>query len=922
MQASGVQPKPSFHDSSAHLRNTAIAVAMAKKMAKEMAKEMAKKISLQITEAEPSVTHTFYSKNVKVTSSDGQLQVQVNGPEVKGGDIASVGFATTDPAQIERLYAYGVPSTSGLSLTAQAIVTIGKGRQDILNDAEKGYVTQHVDLKIFTIDFSQSLLRSLQGFERNLFNRHSDDLLTSAIHTAIDAVMTKYDEILSSSAFEHITPNHIQPTIDRLKKLATEVDSAKKDPIKLKAILQKMTKEVVSFGQNLNLVFSQDSGFNSFTPGRLQNHFEDALKGVNVFPLTDWERPVAYEHQGLVDPRAPVATAAAPHVFLSHLHKADPKVMQLALKDIIAAPENRRADLSGNVSTRRVVKSPGWQNVGDALFVGLKGFRRNILIKFFPKIWTGLKFIVNALGVNPAKELVKGGTAGFNRKLSEFNAEVFPKVVTAANSDMAKPLLAGAAADTDAIPAAAQGPKIFYPDYALIRTASKTPFGALAKGFDMFLSAFSHQVYGKSPLLGLAYTAVMIPTVGAVVLPHMFASTTLSKEFIHAVMTVAKATAKTGTTMDTLISGVATGSTFGHGATVLIDGIAYGRESMLATGLKLLSEHPIEAAMLVFGAYFLGKEAAKHMAMFGKELGTVPELAEFFVGLKIGLAAFGSVLPPEKHIILCDAGPAELLRQLNQLQANGNKIPVEVSERIANLPAEKKIELVQFCKKNKIKVDPIKALLYPPAARTVLGETAFRLAKVVMRPVLIVAAVLGAVINFFRPKTAGRMLSFAVGEAYNFVARDIVRDIVLDLGKALPHAGYSLLKFVGAIGRSTITGIARLGMLVGKLIESPFKKRGQSAEGLAKASAGAAEGGSTLTTLKDRLKSRPALESSVIVQAKASVARTVNGIVIDGQMIVDKLGKAVSCCSNQYHTSTAFASFQARPQATTTPTPG
>ena len=499
--------------------------------------------------------------------------------------------------------------------------------------------------------------------------------------------------------------------------------------------------------------------------------------------------------------------------------------------------------------------------------------------------YTRLGTIVADLGrraiTKPVTENIEGGLVSIREKLAELDNHLNDDTTLSASNLFA--LSKGSYREDEhtisshrAIvssaeriePAAAPGlqshsdalePTLLYPSYALTVHGSNTLLGAAAHGAQAFTDTFVHNIHGKHPIIGAIYSILGASTAGAVWFgfggPH-FAGAMLEMS----------AAVSSGTTF----GGVSTGSTVGQISAAIAEAIVHGHESWLARGLDLFSKNPLTITSGMVSGFAIGYVITEvaHIPFISSylehELGSIPEIAQFFAGLKIAAVSFEIFLPPGHRTIMKGKGLPDINKELQANDALLSKIlqtwndflpflaeeqkePLRIrlgvasrfkiyqdrlnacipdliedgtflklGDALAYLSSDKKFAILSACKSFE-QHHQLHGLLFPPATRSVIGETIFRIAR---PPVRIAAAAYFATKAVTWDSQNGkviRTLRFAGNEVVRAIVNDIGKDLVVDALKALFELASTATTGTARVVKSTLV-VAPLS-LIAKIIK-------------------------------------------------------------------------------------------------------
>lgn len=503
--------------------------------------------------------------------------------------------------------------------------------------------------------------------------------------------------------------------------------------------------------------------------------------------------------------------------------------------------------------------------------------------------YSRLGTIVMTLGkraiTRPLVDNVAGGLVSFHEKKAELDNYLHPKLFKpsqlfdlrqrptsnplpqSAERPVSSPRAFGA-------PLAVGGllrPRLLYAPYVLNDHGSSTLLDAAAHGAESFADIFVHHIYGKNPIIGLIYSGLFATS--AIAVWFGLGVGVGGHEIAGAMLKMSSAISN-----GTAFGGISVGSTVAQVGAGLAELIAHGHESWIATGLKTFSENPftITAAMIFgFSIGYVITEVA-HIPFISEyladDLGSIPEFAQFFVGLKVAAVSFEIFLAPTERKILQSPrlSAIPMVEDKNEflkvLQAGKDFLPFLSDHQkralVARLPSEaafdiyctrinakikdliqdgtflrlggdlaylsddKKFAILNACKTYKDH-QALHGLLFPHAKRSVVGETLFR----VLRPPVRILAAVGIAASAV---TYHAYCRDKVGQRLRFAGKEVVRAVVHDIGvsllgdsvKASFKMSRTLLKVLARMGKSTLVAfgsIAAKGKKISVLAGRGFK---------------------------------------------------------------------------------------------------
>ena len=780
------------------------------------------------------------------------------------------------------------------SLIAKLIASLGNYRLDILKRAKKGFETELYSQKLKITVFSQRLFAALLPFERLIHtpDRQMDTVLTS-IKEEITALYNHlnrehYGPFLK--AMLQSTKDELFSKIEAFRKKALSIDSEAG-----KKLLIGIARLITRQGQTLNRTITEDDVHSrAVLRGNLNNYFEDCLKIINKFNY-DFGR-VFPQHQGLLPDMLVVEGETSQGLVLSDLMGIrDLDALALIIDDIRQPEEKRRADLSDTLEISRlkdplpIVTNPKWHGIGRSLGLGAQRFGLeagyiitdtvripvaiskaikhaltiapstdtrtptpeattqtaiNITSYYFTTAivekvkrphspwYSRLGNIAVTLGkravTRPVTENIQGGLVSLGQKLAEFDNYLRDDTLSASSvfvlpEEQREP----ASAPEPQSRNHALQPTLLYPPYALNNHGSNTLLGAAAHGADSFTDTFVHNIYGKHPIIGAIYSILAASTAGAVWFGFG------GPKYAGAMLEMSAAVSS-GTTF----GGVSTGSTVGQISAAVAEALIHGHDSWVARGLDLFSKNPLTITAGMVSGFAIGYVITEvaHIPLISSyldhELGSIPEIAQFFAGLKIAAVSFEIFIPPAHRTIMAYKKLPDIKKELQEndvlllktLQTWNDFLPflaedqkaalrrrmgqatafniyqsrlnacipeliedgtfLKLGDALAYLTNDKKFTILSACK-NHEQHHQFHVLLFPPATRSVVGETIFRIARPPTRIAAAAYIATKAVTWDSQNGKVTRTLQFAGNEIARAIVYDIGEDLVVDALKAL-----------------------------------------------------------------------------------------------------------------------------------------
>ncbi len=247
---------------------------------------------------------------------------------------------------------------------------------------------------------------------------------------------------------------------------------------------------------------------------------------------------------------------------------------------------------------------------------------------------------------------------------------------------------------------------------------------SIVRGLNGFGSVFSHNIYAKDPLGGLAFTATYLLGIGMIYLPAYSASI-FGSNLVNSFNTISYAMASSP-----LGAAVAGGSTLAEASIVAWDGLLHGPSGIALNALYQVGEDPITIAAYGAAAYAVGYLLVNGIAghkipvlsdMLAEDLGTDPSTGYPIIGAKVALMGYEALLThpelehklPDLQQLLQEIDYGEHEKQLKQfkliiwLAGHAKMLPkLDAQHRFALI---RQIELLF----NKAESESLKKLFYP-----------------------------------------------------------------------------------------------------------------------------------------------------------------------------------------------------------------